>query len=282
MRGSSPNWLLFLAAVVEPFYWPTLTTKTRGDAGRLRLGRWDPPSPGSEAAKEELLKDQGTVDAGQLLSESYVVSLPGATGIEWGSDLTFTGVYVRDVQPNSPSFVEGVRAGDQLVAVDGTKAFDLDFDAAMSLALKGARFEFLRGTRATLLDLFGLRLETDDDVTVTVLDDDDRVVTQIKADKGANLRQVLVDSGLDVYRGSTKYLNCAGKQLCGTCIVDVVDGGPKTNFKSNDELATLTLQNTRPTCRLSCVTFLYGDVSVRLQPERSGFFGAATSGSGWS
>ena len=88
--------------------------------------------------------------------------------------------------------------------------------------------------------------------------------------------------GIDVYRGTTAWTNCAGHQMCGTCIVDVVGGAAATNRKSNDEEGTLNLQGCEPSCRLSCVTFVYGDVEVRVRPDRDGgFFGSATSGSAW-
>ena len=42
-----------------------------------------------------------------------------------------------------------------------------------------------------------------------------------------------------------------------------------------------TLNRLRPS-RLSYVTFVYGDVEVRVRPDRDGgFFGSATSGSAW-
>ena len=59
-------------------------------------------------------------------------------------------------------------------------------------------------------------------------------------------------------------------------------GAAATNRKSNDEEGTLNLQGCEPSCRLSCVTFVYGDVEVRVRPDRDGgFFGSATSGSAW-
>ena len=64
--------------------------------------------------------------------------------------------------------------------------------------------------------------------------------------------------------------------------VDLTDGEALTNRKSNDEDATLNLQGCDPSCRLSCVTFVYGDVDVTVRPDREGgFFGSASSGSGW-
>lgn len=38
---------------------------------------------------------------------------------------------------------------------------------------------------------------------------------------GTNIRELLVDNGINVYRSVTRWTNCKGKQRCGTCIVDV-------------------------------------------------------------
>ena len=38
---------------------------------------------------------------------------------------------------------------------------------------------------------------------------------------GTNIRELLVDNGINVYRSITRWTNCKGKQRCGTCIVDV-------------------------------------------------------------
>ena len=282
--------LSLLLGVTEPFsFCPQEPMSCRRDVSLA--GRWDPPSePGgggesSKKAFEDLAKASKAVSGNQLLTESFLVELPvGATGIDWGTDLSFVGVYVRGVESGSAAELAGVRENDQLVAVNGEEAFQsLDFDGVMSL-LGGAsslKLEFFRGSRLELFEAFGIRPENDQDVTVTIIDEDQRVVDTIRAEKGANLRELLVGAGLDVYKGSTRYLNCRGKQLCGTCIVDVKKGAAMTNKKSNDEFGTLNLQNTEESCRLSCVTFVYGDLTVSLQPQRSGFVGAATGGSAW-
>ncbi|KAL3821637.1 hypothetical protein ACHAXA_006057 [Cyclostephanos tholiformis] len=86
----------------------------------------------------------------------------------------------------------------------------------------------------------------------------------IKARAGCNLRQILTDNGINVYQSVTRWTNCKGKQLCGTCIVNVSDGGEGTNRKSIDEASTL--RENPDSYRLSCVTFAYGDVTVETFP----------------
>ena len=52
----------------------------------------------------------------------------------------------------------------------------------------------------------------------------------------------------------TRWTNCNGKQLCGTCIVDVTEGVDKCTRRSLDEASTL--RENPPTYKLACVTNL--------------------------
>ena len=257
--------------------------------------RWTPPSKRDKNDRAEappdaaadLAREAAGVAAGAVIADprASLVALPrGATGVEWGTDLSFVGVYVRALLPGGAAEQSGaVAPGDQLVAIDGDAVFDATFDAAMArLAAVDAeaRLEFFRGDRTELLAAVGRRAIKQGAATITVDDRGER--REIVVEAGANLRDALVNDGIDVYRGTTAWTNCAGHQMCGTCIVDVVGGAAATNRKSNDEEGTLNLQGCEPSCRLSCVTFVYGDVEVRVRPDRDGgFFGSATSGSAW-
>ena len=81
---------------------------------------------------------------------------------------------------------------------------------------------------------------------------------------GANLRDELVSRKINVYQSFTRWTNCTGKQLCGTCIVDVVDGLPRCTRRSLDESSTLR-QNPE-TYKLACITNVYGNITVALSP----------------
>lgn len=255
----------------------------------MRMGRWDPPAPSGRSAADDLMREISAASSGGLLADerASVVELPrGATGIEWGSDLSFVGVYVRALERGGAAERSGqIKPGDQLVAINGTQVFDVSFDQVMALLGREApsiKLEFFAGTREELLLAAGIAtVDSSDEVTITVRDGL-RIVAELQVRRGANLRDALVAAGLDVYRGTTKWTNCNGRQLCGTCIVDVEQGGQFTNRKSNDEDGTLSIQQCPRSARLSCVTFVYGDVTIALQPViGGGFFGAATSGSAW-
>ena len=113
----------------------------------------------------------------------------------------------------------------------------------------------------------GSSATSNDTITVTVVQNKgspEEKVTNLEAPTGTNIRQLLVDNGINVYQSVTRWTNCKGKQLCGTCIVNVVDGSPNTNWKSIDEASTLRANP--DSYRLSCVTFAHGDVVVETFP----------------
>ena len=87
---------------------------------------------------------------------------------------------------------------------------------------------------------------------------------QIQMPYGANLRDELVSRRINVYQSFTRWTNCNGKQLCGTCIVDVVEGIERCTRRSLDESSTL--RQNPDTYKLACITNVYGDVTVELLP----------------
>jgi ferredoxin len=131
---------------------------------------------------------------------------------------------------------------------------------------------FFRGTKKELKDLCangaGNSNSTDvDTITVTVIENkgaSNQNIKILKAPVGVNIRELLVDNKINVYQSITRWTNCKGKQLCGTCIVNVTQGSMNTNRKSMDEESTL--RENPDSYRLSCVSFAYGDVTVETFP----------------
>jgi ferredoxin len=215
----------------------------------------------------------------------YRVRLPRFPGIEWGTDLSFSFVYVREMDPSGGASMSGqVEVGDQLCEL---KPVD-DDDDADAINLVGAPFDyvmgafaglkkglqqvdlvFFRGTKEELKALCtgeGVR-EEPDQVTITVIQNkgsDKEEIRKIVAPTGCNVREVLTNHNINVYQSITRWTNCKGKQLCGTCIVNVTEGAPNTNRKSMDEESTL--RENPDSYRLSCVTFAYGDITVETFP----------------
>lgn len=224
----------------------------------------------------------------------YRIRLPRATGIEWGSDLSFSFVYVRDMEPSGPASLSSiVSKGDQICELKPVIDSDTEATKNTVVPLIGASFDavmrafasldasvrdvdlvFFKGTKEELKKLCNgassnsSNINPDGLIKITVIQNkgskEDESTKVIMAKEGANIRQTLVDNGINVYQSFTRWTNCKGKQLCGTCIVNMKEGSENTNRKSMDEESTL--RENPDSYRLSCVTFAYGDVTVETFP----------------
>ena len=88
-------------------------------------------------------------------------------------------------------------------------------------------------------------------------------------DGGVNLRRALLAEGVRVYKWPRNYrpLNCGGRGLCGTCMVEVVSGKENLNSLTGKEHAKLKFAP--PNYRLSCQCAVRGDVTLRTRPQKS-------------
>jgi ferredoxin len=219
----------------------------------------------------------------------FKIRLPRAAGIDWGTDLSFSFVYVRGMDPAGAAAFSGlIEPGDHLCEIQAVApAFD-STDPTFPNSVLGAPFDFVMSTFGGLgrdikdVDLVFFRGTKDElkaactgegaavdqeTVTITVIQNKgakNEETKLLQAPAGANVRQLLVDNGINVYQSVTRWTNCKGKQLCGTCIVNVEGGAMNTNRKSMDEASTL--RENPDSYRLSCVTYAYGDVTVETFP----------------
>ena len=143
--------------------------------------------------------------------------------------------------------------------------------ATLDRGVKELDFVFFRGSRDELksicTDSTTQAGDGSDMITVTVVENkgsSTEMIRQLRAPAGVNVRELLVDNNINVYQSITRWTNCKGKQLCGTCIVNIPTGGRYTNRKSMDEASTL--RENPETYRLSCVSFAYGDITVETFP----------------
>lgn len=281
-RSSICVWALLLLAAFTVQGWTTVPSTA---STRLAIAYPQHPSRLFGAAESEESTDplgDGRIDL-SVDNRLYRIRLPRAPGIEWGTDLSFAFVYVRDLDPTGPALMSGqVSKGDQLCELipvkEGGKPVNLlgaSFDtvmgsfASLDKTTRDVDLVFFKGTKEELKAACegGGDGKEKEKITVTVIQDkgspNEKVVT-LQAAPGVNLRQLLVDNNINVYQSVTRWTNCKGKQLCGTCIVNIAEGLSNTNWKSMDEASTL--RENPESYRLSCVAFAYDDVTVETFP----------------
>src|SRR5262245_54045729 len=107
---------------------------------------------------------------------------------------------------------------------------------------------------------------------------------EIEVPAGTNLRKAALDAGVNPHgilngfgAGLTRYLNCLGNGLCGTCRVNIVKGmenvspmGVMEKIKFHnpipDPLPALQFIGNEDKLRLSCQTLVDGDIEVETAP----------------
>jgi ferredoxin len=251
---------MFLILIASLLYMPT----TSGYIFKPRLirsfyevsarGRWDPPAESSSG------------DEGTSTDRIYEIELPKRAGIDWGTDLSFKWPYVIGLDEQGEAFKSGlVEKGDYIVGIGNVTAIAQDFDFVLTTLAKYPEdkfiYTFFRGDRSKLIGE-PILSPSETNVRVTVQQEGKPDII-LNCPGGTNLRQILVSNGINVYRSLTRWTNCNGKQRCGTCIVDVKDGLENCSRKALDE--EVVLRENPNTYRLSCVTSIYGDVTVQVQ-----------------
>ncbi len=97
----------------------------------------------------------------------------------------------------------------------------------------------------------------------------------IECDVGANLRQVAMKNGIQLYPGMKKYFNCHGFGQCGECRVHVskgMDGLSPMGIKEKFRIAVSWFKfGHEKEVRLACQTEVHGDVEIFTQPEFNWF-----------
>jgi ferredoxin len=199
---------------------------------------------------------------------SFSVEMSKRAGLSWGSDISFSWIYVLDIEPTGEAASSGmIQKGDYIIGLGDTSTTAKDFDFVLTtlnqMPSDGSSFNytFFRGSKEQLLG-GPVPSPQDTTVTVTVKQDgkEDRI---LQCPGGTNLRRLLVGNGINVYRSLTRWTNCNGQQRCGTCIVNIDEGGMNCSKRAIDEESVL-MENP-PSYRLSCRTEVYGDVTVTVQ-----------------
>ncbi|MEO1404307.1 MAG: 2Fe-2S iron-sulfur cluster-binding protein [Cyanobacteria bacterium J06635_1] len=90
---------------------------------------------------------------------------------------------------------------------------------------------------------------------------------------GANLRQVLLANGVDLYNGKAKLINCRGIGSCGTCAVQIEGEVSEANWRDRTR-RSLPPHAADRSLRLACQTQVLGDLQIS---KYDGFWGQGSN-----
>ncbi len=82
-----------------------------------------------------------------------------------------------------------------------------------------------------------------------------------------NLRQLAIEQDVDLYNGLSRFFNCEGHGLCGTCTVEVVPQEGVTRKGAKENFRPFQLKGN---LRLSCQVEVTGDIQVT---KHAGMYG---------
>jgi ferredoxin len=159
-----------------------------------------------------------------------------------------------------------VQTGDYIIGFGNDTTIGLNFDDTIDVLKRQQniklKYTFFRGSKEQLMGR-KMPLPAETTVTITVVQGGKPEI-KLQCPGGTNIRELLVNEGINVYRSVTRWTNCKGKQRCGTCIVDIVNNDKNgLTRKSLNEGAAL-MENPE-SYRLSCITNVYEDITLEVQ-----------------
>ena len=175
-----------------------------------------------------------------------------------------------------------IHVGDTIIGVFAGTDFKesttaVDYDETVDVLHRATAHARSLGRNSIELELN--RIVQRAHVTVEVEDDDGKVTTLEPALAGDNLRLLLLHKHVPLYDGSLPRLDqphltndCGGEGICGTCMVQVLQGMDHLNAKGPQEQSLL---HDRPSSwRAACKTVIGADnapntiLRVRLHPHQ--------------
>jgi len=84
----------------------------------------------------------------------------------------------------------------------------------------------------------------------------------ISVNSGTNIRKIAKKNNVSIYRGLSKYFNCHGMGLCGTCVIHVPEGSDVSPKRRGEEKLLKKSGINGDNVRLACQCQVYGDVDV--------------------
>mmetsp|Transcript_8547 Transcript_8547/g.17833 ORF Transcript_8547/g.17833 Transcript_8547/m.17833 type:complete len:254 (+) Transcript_8547:112-873(+) len=182
------------------------------------------------------------------------------------------GVYVLELAEDGSAAASEYK--DQLVGlplakVMGTDVTNLDFDSVMDQLIAAPsplNLDFIVSSPSTEEESPPAGEEADEfpvgtTVAIKVLDDKGNPETVIEAKVGDNLRSVLLENNIEVYKGLKQKLgNCGGGGQCTFCAADFIEseGWCERSDYEDQRLAKA------PNARLTCLNNIQGPATIRL------------------
>lgn len=204
---------------------------------------------------------------------------PDIDGPRTGEDLIRGSVFEVDEIVEVEEDLTYLHLADQRGWVFDNSIFEPESPCVVNLAEiePGCTLTMWRGEVDELAKTIGLKFRQDSNdgqpFTLTVLEEGEPI-QRVPIAPGSNLRKTLLANGFQVYQDLRSVFNCNANQLCGTCVLDVMEGGDNLTVRSVNEAAVMAANP--PSFRLCCNIDVYGDVTVRLRP-RGVKYGGGTS-----
>ena len=90
----------------------------------------------------------------------------------------------------------------------------------------------------------------------------------VQCSKGANLREVALAAGIELYGLKGKIFNCGGGGQCITCFVSVLDGNDSEPFSPMTEVEMKKLKQHPENWRLACQCLVQSSAKVLTRPQQ--------------
>jgi ferredoxin len=174
------------------------------------------------------------------------------------------GVYIKELAEGgsaSSSEYRDLLVGCKIATVMGQDVTCLDFDSVMSTIVNAPSRVLLElavddDTSGPTKEQFPVGTT----VTINVIQSDKPTIA-IQAKVGDNLRTVLLDNNVEVYRGlKQKMGNCGGAGQCTFCAADFVES---EGWEPRSEYEASKLKR-NPNARLSCLNNIQGPATIKL------------------
>ncbi|CAJ1446992.1 unnamed protein product, partial [Effrenium voratum] len=195
---------------------------------------------------------------------------PDINGPRTGEDLIRGSVFEVDELVEVEDDLTYLHLADQRGWVFDNSVLTPDDPCVVNLAdiEPGCTVTMWRGEVDELAKTIGLKFRQDSNdgqpFTMTVLEEG-QPIQRVPIAPGSNLRKTLLANGFQVYQDLRSVFNCNANQLCGTCVLDVMEGTDNLTVRSVNEAAVMAANP--PSFRLCCNIDVYGDVTVRLRPR---------------